>query len=180
MKQLMFILLIASGLSVFDAPFQSNKNGVVNLNLSPVSLFHSNCARCHGEEGVSYGKDFAHITDDSLRNAVNDMMFGPAGVNPDSIEIEAMIAYARSLKDKKPFADFMNLKSFLNRKEDILRVDASPRSVLITGNKKVKIKKGANNWELIFNLSKIKKVIFTVTRDGKSAYLRYPDELWSE
>jgi hypothetical protein len=180
MRRVVLIFSLVLVTFAYGVYFVSGSKKRSDISLSPVSAFRDYCTRCHGEEGGAYGKNFGNLSDDSLRMVVEDMMFGPAGLNPDKIEIEAMVAYNKSLKKDKPFAAVMNLKSFLEGKDKNLMIDASPVSDLKTDNTKVGIRKNKEIWELSFDPAKIRKVKITVTRRGSSAFLNYPDELWTK
>ena len=79
------------------------KESTVHVNYPPVSTFESSCARCHGPEGAFYGDSFGRLPDEELEKFVTDMMKGPAGLDPNPMDIDAMVAYNQSLTKKKPF-----------------------------------------------------------------------------
>lgn len=159
---------------------QSKGEKLADISLPPVSTFHEYCARCHGEEGSAYGKGFGNLTDDSLRAVIEDMMFGPAGLNPTGIEIKAMTTYHKFLRDNKPFATVLNSNSFSDRKEKSLMMDVSPGADLETNDKEIKIQKKRSTWVLTFDPAKTKKVRITITRNGSSSTLDFPEMIWSK
>ncbi|KUO59942.1 hypothetical protein APF79_09205 [bacterium BRH_c32] len=63
--------------------------------------FKQKCTRCHGSEGRAFGKNFAKMEKKELRHLTEDMMFGPARLNPTESEIKAMIEYLISLHSDK-------------------------------------------------------------------------------
>lgn len=159
---------------------QSRLNKIRDISIAPVSAFHDYCARCHGEEGSTYGKNFAHLREDSLKEVVEDMMFGPAELTPDSLEIEAMAAYNNSLKNTKPFAVVLNAASFIAGKEKNLKVEISPESTLETADDNIKISKNNNICELTYGPAKIKELVITVKKNKTSSSLKFPDEMWTK
>jgi cytochrome c553 len=150
-----------------------------DISLPPVASFRDYCARCHGYEGAAYGKDFANIGEDSLEDVIEDMMFGPAGLNPDSISIAAMVAYNRALSRKVPFAVVLNARSFLDKRDSALSIEASP-GALVEGADSVRTG-GANSirWIKPRNGREEKSIRITVQRKGVSSVFQFPDELWS-
>jgi hypothetical protein len=152
-----------------------------DISKSPVFTFRKYCSRCHGDEGKAYGKDFANMKDNELKKLIEDMMFGPASLTPKEIEIEAMTAYHKSLKDKKPFAVALNSKSFLNGKENSLIISASPESKIKTHpENNVKIVQGEDNWKIFYDPTMIKKIEIIVTKNNVSSAFSFPDKLWTE
>lgn len=158
---------------------QSQLQKISDLSLAPVSTFKNHCARCHGDEGISYGEHFGELPDPQLKAAVEDMMFGPAELSTENIEIDAMTAYNKSLKDRKPFAAVVNSFSFINGKEKYLLLDVSPDARLETDNKNVKIENDGNSWKLFFDYNKINSVKISVIRNEKSSSLIFPKETWT-
>ena len=158
---------------------QTQIRKIVDLSVSPVSAFKKYCARCHGNEGSAYGKGFADLKDDSLRNIVEDMMFGPGALNPDSAEVEAMVSYNKTFKNKAPFAAALNLKSFLEGKENKLKIETAPGVTLETSNSNIKIEKLNNQWQLSFDPKQVKSVKISVKRNGIVSFLNLPGEIWT-
>ena len=179
----MIKLLLKGGLALIiffsNAYSQSQINKIVDISISPVSAFKEYCSRCHGEEGSSYGKGFGNLKDDSLKMVTEDMMFGPAGLNPDETEIEAMVSYNKSLKNNKPFATVLNAKSFLNGKDKCLEIETSPGAKLETNNNDIKINESRNVWKLSYDQNKISKVEIIVKRKNTSSMFTFPAELWT-
>lgn len=79
---------------------------------APLSYFAANCARCHGPNGSFYGASFAKTRDEAgLHQIVHDMAFGPAQAPLDDAKLEVLVAYHRSLIDKKPFLSLSSVTS---------------------------------------------------------------------
>lgn len=71
---------------------------------APLAYFNQNCARCHGENGSFYEKDFAPGKSDAeLRAVIDEMAVGPAQAPLAPAELDAVAAWHRALRDKKPF-----------------------------------------------------------------------------
>lgn len=177
-KSAAFIILFFL-MSISQVNSQTQIRKIVDLSVSPVSAFKKYCARCHGNEGSAYGKGFADLKDDSLRNIVEDMMFGPGGLNPDSTEVDAMVSYNKSFKNKAPFAAALNLKSFLEGKENKLKIETAPDVVLEASDNNVKIEKLNKLWQLSFDPKQVKSVKISIKRNGAAAFLNLPDEMWT-
>lgn len=79
------------------------ENGTGIVKYPPVSTFESKCARCHGPQGAFYGKSFGQLPDKDLERFIRLMMKGPGGLNPSQTDIEAMMAYNKSLSRHRPF-----------------------------------------------------------------------------
>ncbi len=158
---------------------QSGIEKIEDISLLPVPTFQENCSRCHGDEGSAYGKNFGNLKEDSLKLVVEDMMFGPGALNPDSEEIDAMVSYNKSIKNNKPFASIINSKSFLDGKDKSLKISASPKAEIKVNNDDVKIISVDGIWNLNYDLEKIKELKITVTRNKNSSTLNFPEELWT-
>ena len=159
---------------------QSDLNKIVDLSNSPINTFKESCSRCHGTEGSAYGKGFAVMSDDSLKEIISMMMRGPAQLTPKQNDIDAMADYNKSIRSKKPFAIVINAKSFLDGREDNLLVSLSPKAKLSVNDKQVKIEVEKNNYKLFYDSKKIKELKIIVTRDNNSSVINFPKELWSE
>jgi cytochrome c553 len=177
-KSAAFIILLFLA-SISQVYSQTQIRKIVDLSISPVSAFKKYCTRCHGDEGSAYGKGFADLKDDSLRNIVEDMMFGPGGLNPDSAEVDAMVSYNKTFKNKAPFAAALNLESFIEGKENKLKIETAPGSTLETSNSNIKTEKLNNIWQLLFDPNQIKNVKISVKRNGTVVYLNFPEEMWT-
>lgn len=71
---------------------------------APLAYFAAHCARCHGPHGSFYGAEFgAKRSDEDLRKIVHEMAEGPGGAPIAGPDLDAQVAYHRSLIDRKPF-----------------------------------------------------------------------------
>ena len=160
---------------------QNSLKEVSDISLSPIMTFEKQCSRCHGYEGKDYGEDFAELTDEKLKNFVEDMMFGPAFLNPTNVELKAMSAYNKAIQNKKPFAVAVNAKSFLGGKEKELKINATSGAELsIDNNKEIKIKKTEEVWTLSYDFEKVNKLRIIISKNGVSSSMIFPDALWSK
>jgi hypothetical protein len=172
-----FFILISFPLSIY---LQSDISKIVDFSKSPIKTFKESCSGCHGSEGSAYGKNFAVMSDDSLKEIISMMMYGPGQLTPTQEDIGAMVAYNKAISSKKPFAIVMNSKSFLDGKEDNLLVSLSPKEKLSVNDKQVKIEKSDSDYKLFFDPKKIKELKITVSEDNSSSVINFPKELWSE
>ena len=95
-----FLFMIVFSLNICS---QSEIEKIVDFSKSPITTFKESCSRCHGSEGSSYGKNFAVMSDDSLKEVISMMMYGPGQLTPGQEDIEAMVAYNKAISNKKPF-----------------------------------------------------------------------------
>ncbi len=164
-------LLIAGGALIFRPDPE-------NISLPPVSTFKSYCARCHGYEGTAYGKDFGNLAGDSLSSVTGEMMFGPAGLNPDSIDIAAMTAYNKSIRTATPFGAVVNAASFLEGKDSVLVLDTAPRDSVGVETEGVAVRRNKEGWDMRYDLHKIHHIEIIIERNGKLSRIGFPGELW--
>jgi len=169
--------MIGYQLSIYS---QSDLNQIVDLSRSPINTFKESCSRCHGTEGSAYGKGFAEMRDDSLKEIISMMMNGPAQLKPGQVDVDAMVAYNKSIRSKKPFAVALNSKSFFEEKTDNLLVSISAETKLSIKDKEVKVEETENGYRLFYDPKKIKNLKITLTRDNISASFNFPEKLWSE
>ena len=174
---LLFIMLV---LMLWDNIYSQNSlKEISDISLSPVDAFEKYCARCHGYEGADYEKEFEELTEEKLKTFVEDMMFGPASLNPTGIEIEAMTTCNKSIQNKKPSAAALNSKSFLEGKDRNLIINISPGSeIYVSEKEKIKIEKEEKIWKLFYNYEKISKLKIIVKRNSVISSFIFPDELW--
>lgn len=78
--------------------------------MGPVSYFEKNCARCHGPHGYNYDPQaLAKLTDAKLRQFVKDMSFGAGAAPLKGPDLDAQVAYHRSLIANKPFVAILGV-----------------------------------------------------------------------
>ncbi len=79
-------------------------DGLHATSFAPLAYFDQNCARCHGENGSFYGDTFAQGQSDAqLREAITEMAEGPGQAPLNAAQLDAVAAWHRALRDKKPF-----------------------------------------------------------------------------
>lgn len=106
---------------------------------APLAYFNANCARCHGEYGSFYDDNFAHDRDDaSLRAVIDEMAAGPGQAPLTPAELDAVTAWHRALRDKKPFV--VIVKSEKNGDNWQLSGEISPGATLQINGKDVEVK----------------------------------------
>lgn len=108
------------------APGPHAAANLADLSPGPVLLFEESCARCHGPQGSFYGQEFAKLDDAHLRQAVTDMMRGPAGLDPSLADIAAMVAYHRALRETGLFVVATNAGRFAGGKDRSLQGEVTP------------------------------------------------------
>jgi hypothetical protein len=118
------------------------------------------------------------MEDEALRHEIEGMMFHKADLNPDSIDVDAMVAYSIGLKNDEPFAAAVNSKSFLEGKTGNLILEASPDTKVEVRNDNIRIIENQNIYELFYDPVKIMKVEIKVISNGASFSFDFPDELW--
>jgi len=121
------IALPACGGGSDEAPSQPGpdwRQPAVDLELAPVRTFAMHCARCHGDGGAMYPRPFRHRGED-LRRVIEEMMVGPAQLDPTEAEVEAMLAYHRTMRRETPFAVAANAGSVAAGNADALRGEAT-------------------------------------------------------
>ena len=98
-------------------------------DLRPITYFEDNCSRCHGPYGSFYGDTFAQkLSPAQLHKVVHEMAAGPGNAPIEGPELEAQVAYHRSLADKKPFIVLTEMKEEYG--QHILHGEATPESQL--------------------------------------------------
>ena len=106
---------------------------------APLAYFNANCSRCHGENGAFYADNFAHDRDDaSLREIIDEMASGPGQAPLNPAELDAVAAWHRALRDKKPFV--IIVKSEKNGDNWQLSGEVSPGAALQINDKTVEVK----------------------------------------
>ena len=116
--------------------------GIKATAFAPLAYFNANCARCHGENGAFYEKDFGHDKSDaSLRAIIDEMAAGPGQAPLSPAELDAVAAWHRALRDKKPF--IVIVKSEKVEAGWQLSGEVSPGATLEINGKAVEVK-GAN------------------------------------
>jgi hypothetical protein len=150
------------------------------MERGPVSLFADCCSRCHGPSGVFYGESFARLNDAKLQQIVSEMMKGPAGLTPTPVEEEAMLAYNRSLRDKRPFVCIRNGRAVLSARQEMLRGEVTPGATVVivrVGSLTKATVEGAT-WTLA-NAPRPPFQVVATSRSRESRFT-FPAQQWSE
>ncbi len=154
-------------------------NRYADITLPPVATFGKYCARCHGYEGSAYGKNFGTLNYDSLKSITEDMMFGPAGLTPDSVSVEAMVAYNSALSRNVPFASVLNARSYFDKRNLFLLVETSPDAQVDHAERLTENSIDTLLWRIPQDSLKEGALRIRVTRNHVSSFIRFPEELWS-
>jgi hypothetical protein len=81
-----------------------NSSTVIPPTVAPISYFEDRCARCHGPQGSFYGDAFGkNLTEEALRKVVYDMCRNQGEMKLEGVDLDAQIAYHRSMISKEPF-----------------------------------------------------------------------------
>ena len=80
-----------------------NSLGDETVKLPPVKTFYESCAKCHGSEGESFVSELKKLSDIDLYNITEEMMYGPAFLQPGVSDIKAMTSYLKSITNNLPF-----------------------------------------------------------------------------
>ena len=77
--------------------------------VAPISYFEDRCARCHGPQGSFYGDSFGKkLTEEALHKVVYDMCRNQGEMKLEGVDLDAQIAYHRSMIAKEPFIVLMS------------------------------------------------------------------------
>jgi len=152
----------------------------VDLVAGPVTTFEEACSRCHGPQGAFHGEELASLTDEKLREVVEKMMKGPSQLQPTLEQIEAMAAYQRSLRDRRPFLCVTNGAAFSAGRDIALRGEATPGSAVSLGKGETVL--AASSEQFTWSVQNAPRPPFTVVAvHGETAIqLEYPAHLWSK
>jgi len=153
---------------------------VADLVEGPLSVFDKTCSRCHGPQGSSFGSSFERLSDDQLRHSVEEMMRGPAQLQPTALQIDAMTAYQRALRDHRPFICVTNAAAFTSGSDAALHGEATPgASVTLTkGLTTVPASVDQQTW----SIAAPPRPPFALRAEagGANSKLDFPARLWSE
>lgn len=117
-----FAFLVA-GTLLCSALLRAQATAPKTTAFAPLDYFNNKCARCHGNYGSFYGKDFGKgKTDAQLAQVVQEMCDGPAQAHLETRDLEVLVAWHKSLRDSKPFVASVNFGN------SVLSGEASPGS----------------------------------------------------
>lgn len=171
--QIIFLLLIP-----FYLVGQEKKQAVENILLPPVSTFADACARCHGDEGNNYGDEFAKIEREELHKITEDMMYGPAFLQPNEVDIEAMTSYQAAISKDEPFAIVVNAASYLDGEDELLKIETSLNSDIVE-SEDYEVEKGEKDFQYLLKPKDKQEFKITVERNGKTSSFIFPGTILS-
>jgi len=174
LTKLLFLLIIAS-ITIYG---QNENNKPEDLSLSPISTFADACARCHGDEGNNYGKEFAKLDAEELQHVTEDMMYGPAYLDPTEIELKAMTAYQRAISNNEPFIVITNAASYIKGEDNNLKLETSLNTKL-EQSENIEIQKGEKEFQFIINPNGKTNIEITAIRGDKKTTIIFPQEIYS-
>jgi len=73
------------------------------LVVGPITFFQHSCSKCHGPFGAMYADTFATTGEGKLKADVARMVTGPAQTRLGAAELEALVAFHRSIANDEPF-----------------------------------------------------------------------------
>lgn len=151
----------------------------VMLSLPPVSTFEASCANCHGPQGSFFGEEFGELPDEQLHDAVEEMMEGPAFLNPTDADLRAMVAYHRALAAKEPFLCVTSLRLSSDGVPTRIEGEATPGStVSLAGTSAATTAGETGTWQLR-DISGSASLILTAQKDGNGTRLDLHQAQWS-
>lgn len=159
---------------------KEKRSAPADLSLGPVSAFEDACARCHGPQGMFYGKEFAQMGNPALAEVVHEMMIGPGQLRPTEPESDAMTAYHAALRDKTPFAAVVNAKSFLEGKEAILRGERLPGAKVFIRKDGVSAETKASGVKWSAESPPPRPFEIVLKKGDAELAFPFPDRLWIE
>lgn len=102
------------------------------LSAGPLAAFQQACASCHGPHGALYGRELGRLSDAALAAKVREMIAVPARMSLPDRDVEALVAYHRSLVDGYPFICVTGFDG------TTLKGEATPRSTVVVASGKLR------------------------------------------
>lgn len=127
---------------VSPASAPASATAAVDLVEGPLTTFERACSRCHGPQGSFFGEHFAKLNDEGIYEQTEEMMRGPAQLDPDRPRVEAMAAFLRALRDHRPFICVTNAQAFASGREAVLRGEVTPGASVVLEKGLVKVDAG--------------------------------------
>lgn len=139
------------------------------VKIPPLAYFASHCSRCHGYYGANYGASFGkNLSEAKLREAVMQMAAGPGGAPLAGSDLDAEVAFHRSLVTGEPFLVWSSLKSQTLKGE--VSPDASVTATL--SGKAVAVRQNDTAWELVLPAkASAAQVVLKAKREAKTSTL---------
>lgn len=147
--------------------------------LRPLTYFEDNCSRCHGPYGSFYGDTFGKkLTPEQLHRVVDEMAAGPGNAPLQGAELEAQVAYHRSLIDGKPFLILTEIKE--ENGQHILHGEATPDSQveLLINDVPTPAKLEGHRWSIPLPSLNFSQLSIRATKDGHTTTLN-PTRIYS-
>jgi mono/diheme cytochrome c family protein len=138
------------------------------LGVGPITYFEDHCARCHGSYGSGYlPESLSRRDDESLRRIIRDMSAGPAQAPLADADVDAQVAYHRSLLARVPFI------ATTQRTADKLAGEATAGSTLEidVNGKRTEIPLDGHEWSVSIDVASVRSARIIATRDGKQTVL---------
>lgn len=182
---LALVLLILSACQPKEiriGPAKSEAPNTLPLTLGPISYFENHCARCHGSGGSFYGDDFARNLkhDSDLYHFVEEMAAGPGGAPLQDVNLEAQVAWHRSLVDKRPFLAWTGWSLFS------LQGEITPESTveLHLGKTRIPAQVKGHTWTILLepgtsNLDILNKGSLVAEKNSQQTLLRLSESAFS-
>ena len=152
---------------------------LVMLSLPPVSTFEASCANCHGPQGSFFGEEFGELPDEQLHDAVEEMMEGPAFLDPTDADLRAMVAYHHALAAREPFLCVTSLQLSSNGGPTSLEGEATPgATVSVAGTSAATTAGEMGTWQLR-DIPASASLVLTAQKDGNATRLDLHQAQWS-
>jgi hypothetical protein len=174
MKQraaLSFVVLTAASLALSDSP----KPGLPKV--PPLKYFDDRCARCHGPQGSFYGNDFGKgLSEEALKKVVYDMCRNQGEMKLEGFDLEAQVAYHRSMIAKELFLVVTKIENGVLSGEVTEKATVEAKFKSSTVRAEVK---GATWTARIPNGEKAATAVVSATLDKQSATLKVAQQYFT-
>lgn len=165
----LFLPLLVLSLGKFNAQ---------DLHITPIATFKEICSNCHSNSEIAYGHILQKYGNADLKLIVEDMMFGNSGLIPNEMEINVMVAYMISIRDKLPFAVVINSESYKNGESHNIILEVSDRAKIADTLSQYNVTSKESNKIFIQPLKE--EFCISINNDKKGARIKFPKELWTQ
>ncbi len=161
------------------SPARQLARGLVDFDPGPIVQFERSCARCHGPQGSFYGQEFADLEPQRLRQIVEKMMRGPAGLEPGAVQIDAMVGYQQALHQNVPFLVINNAASFACGHDPVLRGEVTPDTLVQcrAAGRVIPVQVEDPAWTLAG--APRPPFVLTAVADHRQVSIDFPSQQWS-
>jgi len=132
-----------------------------------MAFFHQSCVRCHGIAGELYPETLAQTNEKKLRADVVRMVIGPAQTTLAPAEVEAQIAFHRSLVDHAPFL------AVTETSRTTIRGETTPGSIVhaMLGDTRIDAVVDGWTWRITLPRERTPADVITLhaTKDGRTS-----------